>query len=50
MKFGLEKYIIDILISVFEANAKVDKAFIFGSRAKGNYRSDSDINIDIKGL
>src|SRR5690606_37511198 len=28
---------------------KVDKAFIFGSRAKGNYRPDSDIDITIKG-
>lgn len=49
MKFGLEQNIIDKLISVFEQNSKVDKAYIFGSRAKGNYRPDSDIDIAIKG-
>lgn len=49
MKFGLEQHIIDKLISVFEQNSKVDKAYIFGSRAKGNYRPDSDIDIAIKG-
>ena len=49
MKFGLEQNIIDKLIAVFEQNSKVDKALVFGSRAKGNYRPDSDIDIAIKG-
>ena len=49
MKFGLEQNIIDTLIAVFEQNSKVDKALLFGSRAKGNYRPDSDIDIAIKG-
>lgn len=49
MKFGLEQHIIDTFIKVFEANSKVDKAYMFGSRAKGNYRPDSDIDIAIKG-
>ena len=49
MKFGLEQHIIDTLIAVFEQNSKVDKALVFGSRAKGNYRPDSDIDIAIKG-
>jgi len=49
MKFGLEQHIIDNLIAVFEQNSKVDKAILFGSRAKGNYRPDSDIDIAIKG-
>jgi type I restriction enzyme S subunit len=50
MRFGLEEHIIDQITKIFEANAKVDKAFIFGSRAKGNYRPDSDIDIAIKGF
>jgi len=50
MTFGLEQHIIDKIISVFEANTKVDKAYVFGSRAKGNYRPDSDIDIAIKGI
>ncbi len=49
MKFGLEQHIIDRLIAVFEQHSKVDKALVFGSRAKGNYRPDSDIDIAIKG-
>ena len=50
MAFGLEQHILDKIISVFEANARVDKAYVFGSRAKGNYRPDSDIDIAIKGI
>ena len=50
MTFGLEQHIIDKIISVFETNAKVEKAYVFGSRAKGNYRPDSDIDIAVKGI
>jgi type I restriction enzyme, S subunit len=49
MKFGLEENIVAKLNEVFEANSKVDKAWIFGSRAKGNFRPDSDIDVAIKG-
>jgi len=49
MKFGLEEQVIENIISVLEQYPKVDKAFVFGSRAKGNYRTDSDIDIAIKG-
>jgi predicted nucleotidyltransferase len=49
MMFGLEQHIIDLITAVFEQHSKVDKAFIFGSRAKGNFRPDSDIDIAIKG-
>lgn len=49
MRFGLEEHIIKKINQVFEANPKVDKAIVFGSRAKGNYREDSDIDIAIKG-
>jgi predicted nucleotidyltransferase len=35
---------------VFAENAKVETAIIFGSRAKGNYKEGSDIDIVIKGL
>ena len=49
MKFGLEEQVIENIITVLEQYPKVDKAFVFGSRAKGNYRPDSDIDIAIKG-
>ncbi|MCR8560921.1 restriction endonuclease subunit S [Mucilaginibacter sp. BJC16-A38] len=49
MRFGLDDSVIEKLTEVFEAHPKVDKAYIFGSRAKGNFRADSDIDIAIKG-
>ncbi|MGB4850219.1 MAG: restriction endonuclease subunit S [Saprospiraceae bacterium] len=49
MKFGLTENIIEKINIVFEDNSRVDKAIIFGSRAKGNYREGSDIDIAIKG-
>ncbi len=49
MKFGLEDNIIEKIIRVLEDQPKVDKAYIFGSRAKGNYRPDSDIDIAVNG-
>ena len=49
MKFGLEENIIEKITRVLEDQPKVDKAYIFGSRAKGNYRPDSDIDIALKG-
>ena len=49
MRFGLDDSVIEKLTEVFEANPRVDKAYIFGSRAKGNFRADSDIDIAIKG-
>jgi type I restriction enzyme, S subunit len=49
MSFGLLDTEIEKIKQVFETNTKVDKAFVFGSRAKGNYKEGSDIDIAIKG-
>jgi type I restriction enzyme S subunit len=49
MKFGVEDHIIEEITRVLQEYPKVDKAYIFGSRAMGNYRLDSDIDIAIKG-
>jgi hypothetical protein len=37
------------LISVLSQQPKVDKAHIFGSRAKGNYNIGSDIDLALQG-
>jgi predicted nucleotidyltransferase len=50
MSFGLSDKIVNRLKMVFAENAKVETAIIFGSRAKGNYKEGSDIDIVIKGL
>src|SRR6478609_6176004 len=49
MKFGLSENTIESIQKVFEENRKVDEVIIFGSRAKGNYREGSDIDLAVKG-
>ncbi|HOX83141.1 MAG TPA: restriction endonuclease subunit S [Chryseolinea sp.] len=49
MRFGLSEDVIVTMQSVFEANSKVDKVYVFGSRAKGNYKEGSDIDLAVKG-
>lgn len=49
MKFGLEEDVIVRIQQVFESNPKIDEAVLFGSRAKGNFRENSDIDLALKG-
>ena len=49
MKFGLNDNTIEAIQKVFETNSKIDKAIVFGSRAKGNYKEGSDIDLAVKG-
>jgi len=49
MKYGLTIQELDIIIEVFRQNFNVEKAVLFGSRAKGNYRPGSDIDIAMYG-
>jgi type I restriction enzyme S subunit len=49
MQFGLSENIIEHINKVFEENSKVHEVILFGSRAKGNYRDDSDIDLALKG-
>lgn len=49
MKFGLTNNVIEEIQQVLATNPKIEKAIIFGSRAKGNYKDGSDIDIAIKG-
>jgi uncharacterized protein len=48
-KLGLSKTTLDKLNSVFKQHSNVDLVLIYGSRAKGNYRPSSDIDLTIKG-
>ncbi len=45
MKFGLSDTVIDEIQGVFRRHANIQKVLIFGSRAKGNYREGSDIDL-----
>lgn len=49
MKYGLSERVLDQILSVFLSYPKVDKAILYGSRAKGNYRPGSDIDITLFG-
>lgn len=47
--FGLSDNNINELVSVFKNFKEVEQAVIFGSRAKGNYKNGSDVDIVLKG-
>jgi len=45
MKFGLDEILLAKLVSIIGSNEKIKKSVIFGSRARGDYKSASDIDI-----
>jgi len=46
---GLFDSDIESIVSVLKKYPTVESAFIFGSRAKGNFKNGSDIDIALKG-
>lgn len=49
MNDGIKPTYRDILVAALEASPKVKRAVLFGSRAMGNYRPASDIDLAIYG-
>lgn len=49
MKFGLKDETIAKIQSAFVKYPEIEKVVIYGSRAKGNYRNGSDIDITLFG-
>ena len=47
--FGLNREDIQSIISILEKESTIEEAIIFGSRAKGNYKKGSDVDIALKG-
>ncbi len=47
--FGLQQDDIDAIIKLLSNYPQIEQAIIFGSRAKGNYKAGSDIDIALKG-
>ena len=47
MKFGLSQKNIDSINAIFAQYSAVKKAIIYGSRAKGNYKTGSDIDLTL---
>lgn len=49
MKFGLEDNTIKKMHGIFSSYPQIEEVIIYGSRANGNYREGSDIDITLKG-
>lgn len=49
MKYGLDEKNMERLNSVFKEFSEIDEIILYGSRAKGNFRKGSDIDIALKG-
>ena len=49
MTFGLSQQLISDLETIFRAHQAVEKAIIYGSRAKGTYHEGSDVDITLVG-
>lgn len=49
MSFGLPDSLMEKITKILQNHSEVEKALIYGSRAKGNYREGSDIDMVLKG-
>ena len=47
MAYGLSERVIDQLQAVFQKSSKIEKVILYGSRAKGNYKAGSDIDLTV---
>ncbi len=47
--FGLRKKDLENIISILKKYTEIEEAIVFGSRAKGNYKNGSDVDIALKG-
>jgi predicted nucleotidyltransferase len=50
MKYGLSQETIDNINGVLARFPQVEKAVLYGSRAKGNYKTGSDIDLTLYGV
>ena len=46
---GLQRNDLKIIVSVLQQYSEITEAYLFGSRAKWNYRTGSDVDIALKG-
>ncbi len=48
-KYGLPKSDVQNVVSILRKNPKIERAILFGSRAKGNFTNGSDVDIALVG-
>ncbi len=49
MRFGLDDKYLDELTAILRSIPEIEEAVIYGSRARGDYRRASDINLSLRG-
>jgi len=49
MKYGLDDSIIEAIISEFKKVPEIESVVLYGSRAKGNFKPASDIDLTLSG-
>ena len=49
LRFGLSQQVVEKIQSVFAQFSQVERVVLYGSRAKGNYRQGSDIDLTLYG-
>lgn len=49
IKFGLKPHIIGAIVQVFSNYHQIEKVILYGSRAMGNYKNGSDIDLTFFG-
>jgi predicted nucleotidyltransferase len=49
MKYGLPQSAVQKICAVLSRYPQVEKAILYGSRAKGNYKNGSDIDVTLRG-
>jgi predicted nucleotidyltransferase len=48
-RFGLSETVLDKICSVLSRHPEVEQAILYGSRAKGNFKRGSDIDLTLLG-
>jgi len=49
VKYGLRNSVLDNITNVFSKCPNIEKVILYGSRAKGNYKNGSDIDLALIG-
>lgn len=49
LRYGLPESTIAKIVALFAAMPEIEKVILYGSRAKGNFRNGSDIDLVIRG-
>ncbi|RJP53678.1 MAG: nucleotidyltransferase domain-containing protein [Anaerolineaceae bacterium] len=49
MKYGLSETAVQKIGAILRRYPQVEKAILYGSRAKGNYKNGSDIDLTLRG-